>query len=85
MEDFERKLDRLRNENEVEDQELSLEQKRTIRRQLRHQEGKDWKRAIGAAVGSLGKVRVDGDALQDLYGMDHTGAGMRNLSRPGRR
>lgn len=79
----EKKAEFLKARNEVEDQELSLAQKKHLIKQLKKEEGADWKQTLlGAAKGAVKSLKVNKETLHTLHSMGGTGQELRDLSNP---
>jgi len=74
----EEKLEKLRLENEVADEEVSLAQKKAAIRAAKKQYGPDFKKVLGI----LKSVKVNSEALQDLHSMGVSGEKLRELTDP---
>lgn len=72
----------LKAENEEKAEELSLEEKKAAIRHAKEMYGKDWKKMVGVAVKGFGKLRVKGEALQNLHSLGMGGQEMRDMSNP---
>ena len=74
-----REIEYLKSKNEVEDQKLSLEQKRALTRRMKKEYGTDWKKIL---LGAAHSVRVDTETLQTLHSMGTSGERLRELNTP---
>lgn len=82
IKDKEKSIERLKLQNEEEDQKVSLAQKKALEREAKAKYGRDWKKVLGYAGKAARSIRVNKEAMHDLYGM---GLGdLKEASRPPR-
>lgn len=79
---YEQETEELRAKNELEDQRVSLAQKRAMEKQARQMYGSDWKKVIGGAGKWLLSRRVDKESLHNLHSLGMGGSELRNLNNP---
>lgn len=58
-------LERLKVDNEIEGERLSIVQKKALEREAKQKYGRDWKKILGV----MKSVRPDMDTVHDLYGI----------------
>ena len=76
IKDKERVLERLKLDDEIETQKMSISQKKAVEAQMRKTHGRDWKKLLN--IGSL--VRPNMEVVHDLYSVNPE---LKELSRPG--
>ncbi len=74
---MERTLERLKVEDEIVSEDLSIAQKKAAIREAKSKYGRDWKKILGFAKG----IRPNMEAVQTLYGMG-VGSDLRDLNDP---
>lgn len=79
LRDKDRKLERLKIENEIEGERVSIAQKKALEREARQKYGRDWKKILGI----VRSIKINPEALQTLHSMGVSGEELRDLSRPG--
>lgn len=79
----EKKAEFLKARNEVEEQELSLEQKKALIKKLKKEEGSDWAHTLlGAAKGAVKSLKVNKETMHTLHSMGGSGQELRDLNNP---
>ena len=76
--DKEESIERLKLENEEQDQKVSLAQKKALEREARKKYGRDWNKVLGI----FKHIKVDRETMMDLHSMGIGGEELRNLNRP---
>ncbi len=74
----EERLEGLRLDNEVADEEMSLAQKKAAIRAAKKQYGPDWKKVVGA----VRSVKVNSEAIQNLHSLGVTNSDLRSMNNP---
>ena len=77
----EKVLERLKVDDEIESEKLSISQKKALEHEAKQKYGRDWKKVLGFVGKS---IRINKETLQTLHGL---GVGheseLRDLNRPG--
>jgi len=76
----EKVLERLKVDDEIESQRLSISQKKALEHEAKQKYGKDWKKVLGVVK----SLKVDKDTLQTLHSMGISGDELRSLAKPKR-
>lgn len=74
----EKVLERLKVDDDIAGERVSIAQKKALEHQAKKQYGRDWKKILGVVK----SLRVDRETMHDLHGMGVSGRELRDLSVP---